>query len=109
MNNNKKMQLYERNFCLFPCFPQKMWQNIAACAAICCMSLIIRRFMAAMFVENCALTVPLLCRWAEAQVVASCIAYLIALPTELLEGEPKVGEIRQVAGSQVLGEFLLDG
>ena len=83
--------------------------NIAACAAICCMSLIIRRFMAAMFVENCALTVPLLCRWAEAQVVASCIAYLIALPTELLEGEPKVGEIRQVAGSQVLGEFLLDG
>lgn len=23
MNNNKKMQLYERNFCLFPCFSQK--------------------------------------------------------------------------------------
>jgi len=87
----------------------KKYRNIAACAAFCCMSLIIRRFVAAMFVENYALTVPLLCRWAEAQVVASCIAYLIALPTELLEGEPKVGEIRQVAGSQVLGEFLLDG
>lgn len=87
MNNNKKMQLYERNF----------------------MSLIIRRFVAAMFAGNYALTVPLPCRWAEAQVVASCIAYLIALPTEFLEGEPKVGEIRQVAGSQVLGEFLLDG
>ena len=23
MNNSKKMQLYERNFCLFPCFSQK--------------------------------------------------------------------------------------
>ena len=22
MNNNKKTQLYERNFCLFPCFSQ---------------------------------------------------------------------------------------
>lgn len=108
MNNDKKMQLYERNFCLFPCFSQNV-ANIAACAAICCMFLIIRRFLTAMFAENYALTVPLLCRWAEAQVVASCIAYLIALPTEFLEGEPKVGEIRQVAGSQVLGEFLLDG
>ena len=31
MNNNKKMQLYERNFCLFPCLHRKCCKHSRLC------------------------------------------------------------------------------
>ena len=55
------------------------------------------------------LTAPLLCRFAEVEVIASDIAVLATLPTELLDGFTQDCEVRHITGFQVVAEFFLDG
>ena len=87
-------------------------KNCADCAAIWYYYLIIRKIVAAWFAKNYAAGVPpvcRLCRLAEAEVVATVVPSLAALPTEFLDGDSEIGEVRYVAGSQVILEFILDG
>ena len=43
------------------------------------------------------------------EVIASDIAVLATLPTELLDGFAQDCEVRHIAGFQVVAEFFLDG